>query len=327
MLRFRVSGEALSRTRFAISPLFELDGLLRKLSGRSAHRLPPAWHARLRPAYNRLRQETALDAVLALHSRTQGADFIAPPPGGLSQTIDADIAQVRATRLDDAREEINHALGARPSGDERTACVLRGDDVVDRIADALERAWRELLAPDWPQLRAICERDAVHRAGELGRLGWAGALRGLHADVRWRAGTIEILRASQDITAAVGQQGLMLVPSVFVWPGLAAHTSEPWPQTLIYPARGIAALWEIPPPGEPSALTDLIGRTRTQLLKALAEPASTTQLARSLRLSVGAVGDHLAVLRRAGLLGRARSGRSVLYHRTPLGDALAHSKD
>lgn len=41
------------------------------------------------------------------------------------------------------------------------------------------------------------------------------------------------------------------------------------------------------------------------------------------RLAVGAVGDHLPVLRRAGLVRSARAGRSVLYRRTPLGAALA----
>ncbi|MDR3084504.1 MAG: helix-turn-helix domain-containing protein [Streptomyces sp.] len=66
-----------------------------------------------------------------------------------------------------------------------------------------------------------------------------------------------------------------------------------------------------------------MGRTRALLLLELAAPASTTQLARSLDLAPGAVGDHLTVLRRAGLLDRARTGRSVLYRRTALGDALA----
>jgi DNA-binding transcriptional ArsR family regulator len=46
-------------------------------------------------------------------------------------------------------------------------------------------------------------------------------------------------------------------------------------------------------------------------------------LARSLGLAPGAVGDHLAILLRAGLVHRARAGRSVLYQRTALGDTLA----
>jgi DNA-binding transcriptional ArsR family regulator len=59
------------------------------------------------------------------------------------------------------------------------------------------------------------------------------------------------------------------------------------------------------------------------LLHALSEPASTTQLRAALSASLGATGDHLAVLRAAGLVTRVRSGRSVLYRRTTLGDALA----
>jgi DNA-binding transcriptional ArsR family regulator len=329
VLRFTVSGAALSATRFAISPLFELDGLLRKLSGRSPHVLPSSWHDRLRPAYRELRRHTALDAVLALQSRGWGADFVAPVSASLSQTIDADIAQVRATPPAHAREQISQALAAQPArGDQvpsdQALAVLRSANAVDQIADALELAWQELLAPDWPQLRAICERDAVHRAGQLARLGWAAALRELHPDVHWQDNGIDVRRTSADLTVAVDDQGLLLVPSVFIWPGMAAHTTPPWPRALIYPARGIAALWQVQEPGEPAALADLVGRTRAQLLAALAEPASTTQLARSLNLSVGAVGDHLTVLRRAGLLHRARSGRSVLYYRTPLGDALSH---
>ncbi|WP_408607111.1 ArsR/SmtB family transcription factor [Actinokineospora bangkokensis] len=103
---------------------------------------------------------------------------------------------------------------------------------------------------------------------------------------------------------------------------MAVHLEAPHPTTLIYPARGASALWETSRGHDPAALAELLGRSRARLLVTLEVPASTTHLARELGLAVGAVGDHLAVLRRAGLLDRARSGRSVLYRRTPLGDAL-----
>ena len=183
-------------------------------------------------------------------------------------------------------------------------------------------AWHELMAPDWPALRAVLERDVVHRGALLSAGGWSAAFAGLHKRLAWHDGVIEVewtLDGRYDLAGT----GLLLVPSVFIWPKIGAYTDPPWPKTLVYPARGTAALLEPGTGAPPDALASLLGRTRARLLMALADPASTTQLAKSLGLASGAVGDHLAVLRNAGLATRARAGRSVLYRRTPLGDALA----
>ena len=51
-------------------------------------------------------------------------------------------------------------------------------------------------------------------------------------------------------------------------------------------------------------------------------PASTAALARSLDVSASAVSQHLAVLRRCGLVDRTRSGREVLYQTSDLGLTL-----
>ena len=41
--------------------------------------------------------------------------------------------------------------------------------------------------------------------------------------------------------------------------------------------------------------------------------------------TLGSVGAHLRVLLDAGLIRRRRSGRSVLYYRTPAGDQLTEA--
>ncbi|MER5203674.1 winged helix-turn-helix domain-containing protein [Streptomyces sp. NPDC002825] len=320
MLRFEVSVEDLLRSRFALSPALDLCLLLRSLIGQGPP-LPRAWATRLLPALERLRRETELDAVLALQAPHGGPNFIAPPPRGLNQTWADDLAMIRATPLEAARHEIATTATGPSARDPRVRAVLDSPDAVSRIAEAMDRAWRELLAADWPQLRAVCERDVVHRVGVIGEHGWAATIESLHPGIAWHAGGIEIgfLRGG---TLRLAGDGLLVIPSVFVG-HVAAHMEDPWPRTLIYSARGTAALWgEQESVPQPDALTALVGRARARLLLALDAPASTSHLARSLAMAPGAVGDHLAILRGAGLLVRARSGRSVLYRRTPLGEAL-----
>lgn len=295
------------------------------MEGVPGRRLPAGWAARLRPVFEELRVRTELDAVLSLQNPSFGANFIAPPPTGLAQSWADDLAAIRRTAPATARADIARCLTARPTvrpARPAVRAVLAAPDAVDRIATALDQAWHALLAPDWPQLRAICERDVVHRAGLLGRHGWAAALEGLHPRLSWRDGGIEVAGRTTEPAVPLAGEGLLLVPSVFVHPEIAAYVDDPWPKAIVYPARGIAALWEERPQAAPEALAALLGSSRARLLAALDQPAGTTQLARSLAMTTGAVGDHLAVLRRAGLLHRARSGRTVLYCRTPLAEAL-----
>ncbi|WP_323185651.1 ArsR family transcriptional regulator [Kitasatospora sp. NBC_01287] len=67
----------------------------------------------------------------------------------------------------------------------------------------------------------------------------------------------------------------------------------------------------------------LLGRGRAQVLSELASPASTTELTARTGQSAPNVAHHLAVLHAAGLVGRHRTGRTVLYLRTALAEALA----
>jgi DNA-binding transcriptional ArsR family regulator len=116
-------------------------------------------------------------------------------------------------------------------------------------------------------------------------------------------------------------QGLLLVPSVFVWPRIFSITVPGWQPTLRYPPRGIATLWERRS-GAPAALAGVLGASRAALLGELDTPASTTDLARRTGLAAGGVSAHLGALRAAGLVSAHRTGRFVLYARTATGEAL-----
>jgi hypothetical protein len=221
---------------------------------------------------------------------------------------------------------VAEALRRQPHVDPRVRRIMTSDQAACYAADVLAVAWQALLEPEWDTLRAILERDVVYRAGQLVSKGWAAALADLHPNLRWSQGRIELTHWREDEEAELGGRGLLFVPSVFVWPGMALGLDPPASPVLVYPARGVAALWERPDrTGSGSALDRLLGPSRAVILLALEEPASTTQLVATLGQSLGGIGDHLAVLREAGLIARARSGRSVLYRRTPVGDALVAS--
>lgn len=326
MLRLRLGPADLAATRFAIAPLFELNGLIRKLAAGRYGGLPRGWAERLRPAYRELRRATELDAVLALQRPGSGPSALAPPPRrGLDQQVADDLAVIRAMDPDVIRAEVSAAAGG-PVSPEVGRWLARGD-LTGRIADTLAAAWDRLLADDWPALRAVCERDVVHRADQITRIGWRSATRDLHPGLSWAGDLAELDAFGDDRVIEVAGDGVLLIPSVFVWPSVAAHTGPGWPKTIIYPARGIRALWSEPAESVPGSLGRLIGRSRAAILGALAEPSTTSQLARTLGLATGAVGDHLATLRDAGLVDRTRVGRSVRYRRTPIGDALVESAE
>ena len=71
-----------------------------------------------------------------------------------------------------------------------------------------------------------------------------------------------------------------------------------------------------------AALRRLLGSTRARLLKHLATPTTTSQLADQFRVSPSAVSQHLSWLRRSGLVAPQRRGRSVYYELSPIGATM-----
>ena len=91
---------------------------------------------------------------------------------------------------------------------------------------------------------------------------------------------------------------------------------------LGYQARGTSALWAPSEDDEADRLDLLLGHGRATVLRALDQPATTTELARRLSYAPSTVSAHLDVLARAGLVDRHRVRRSVFYGLNQTGSSL-----
>jgi DNA-binding transcriptional ArsR family regulator len=318
VIQMAFSADDLVHTRFAISPLWEAVSSLRSLRDPGGHALHLPWVEMARPRVAGL-DLAPVEALLATRGYTP--DFLSPPPGTPLPDIHQELDRLRAT----PPEEVRHELPWR-FPDSRLPGVLRPlledtEAELERIAGLIGAYWERALAPWWPSLKALLEGDVLYRARQLAAGGAWRLFRGLHRSVTFAAGVLRIAKPP-DAQVDLGGRGLLLLPSAFAWPEVFAIIDAPWQPTLIYPPRGVGALWQAHGPDAPEALAALMGRSRARILAELDQPASTTQLARRLGMGSSLVSQHLAVLRAAGLVIPHRQGRSVLYARTARGQGL-----
>lgn len=330
MVAIGLSAGAVARIRFAVSCLWEVAASVRVLRDTGDHAVHLPWVNRVR---SRLLAAGLVDidgthgpgaasAGLLWQLIPAGPgylpDFLTPPPGGLTPDLDAELAVLRSTPPEVVRADLDLYGATRPPALRNLyadpAAGLR------RIADEIAEYWRIALAPDWPRIRLLLDAEVQHRARLLAENGAAGLLNDLHQQVHWEGDTLSIAQRHCTAADVADGGGLVLIPSVFVWPSVLSVTGGAAAQ-LAYPARGIGTLWEAPRQASDS-LSAVLGRGRARLLVEMRAPISTTELARRTGISAGGVSQHLAVLRAAGLVSTYRSGRSVLNTRTTVADAL-----
>jgi DNA-binding transcriptional ArsR family regulator len=314
----------LLRCRFAISAVAEVieaAGAIVNPAAQAAHR---PWLAENRAALQQVADAHDLRPLFALmRAGSDVPDFLRPTPGGPVGEIEVELEQVRATPAKRACAEIDRSLHERPPIPIDVERALRSDGAADRLAALLGTMWTRLLRPAWPQIRACLERDILYHSRALAGHGLAAVLAEVAPTVALDGGHLVVRHDRSDVRE-LGTAGMLLVPSTFIWPRTATvHSPQEAPLTVRYPARGTGVMWSPSSCDRHTELRRLIGKTRAQILEALEAPTHTTALACHLRRSPGNIADHLAVLKRSGLVINARVGAHVIYSRTSLGDALS----
>src|SRR5215210_8678005 len=234
VIAYRFGREDLLHTRFAISPLFELQASVAALRDPGAHSVHLPW---VRAARQRLAgfDFAMLDALLP--DRGYAPDFFAPPPRSPLPDIAAELERVRATEPAQVRRE----LGWRFGGDVPAVVRALVDEPARGVAalvDEMAGYWERALAPWWEPVRELLEADIRHRAGRLAEGGAIELFAGLHSGVRWRRDRLEV-EAPADAEVELAGRGLQLVPSAFVSPRVGAMFDPPWQPSVIYAPRGV----------------------------------------------------------------------------------------
>jgi DNA-binding transcriptional ArsR family regulator len=314
--------EDLAQTRLACSPLWETIESLRMRQDPAAFAVHEQW---VRASAQRLRGFDFSELLALVPPVGYIPDFLTPPPRTTLPRIEDELAELEATPAAQVRADLAERFGADARAPGHVGRWLAEPaDARGHIVALLREYWERAVAPDWPRIRALHEAELESRARQQARKGTGQFLGDLHPAIAWRAGTLRV-RGRRAGRVALGGRGLVVISSVFVWPLACSMVAPPWQPAIVYPPRGVGGLWAPEPRDGAVALEALLGRTRAAVLRRLAAPCTTTDLARDLDLSAGAVSLHLTVMHQAGLLVRRRAGRSVLYGLGAVGEALLSS--
>jgi DNA-binding transcriptional ArsR family regulator len=321
---------ALGRIRMAMSPAFEAVSWLAATTTGWVH--PVLGDLGVEGRYALRYPDVRMLAHLVSGYPMYMPDFLTPKPivGRPAEILRDQIDAVAEAPLEIVLENLDYAAKAGVHLPPQIRHAAEDGSLPRIAASGLSQFWRSVMAPRWPELRHVLERDLAHRGRMLADSGMALVLRTLHTRLQWDGATLQIGLPIEEEPWAHHDE-LVLAPSVLAWPHLFAQVAEPTNAVVLFPAAGIATALDRPPtagaeggrgPTRVHALDELLGESRAAVLLDLDMPRTTAQLSTRRQLAPATVSYHLGALVNAGLVLRRREGRRVLYGRSAYGDLL-----
>lgn len=323
MITIELQPGDLENIRFAFSPLIELTAsycvTLRQ------HK-QPAYHAWVEEIQRALHgyEFPYIDAVIP--PRHYIADFVTPTPTTTQSTLEDELARTANTPPDVIQKNILTTIKAGGETEIRRHFLVNPHEAMECLLQELRLYWQLALAHHWGRMRSVLENDVLFNAREMALNGVDHMFENISQWLQYRESVLYLNKQKHIVDGDYAYQlegsGIYLVPAVFKCEGLSWQIVPEWKPMLIYGARG-SGLWyrsEIPDPDK--ALRMALGAGRAKVLVALQSPAHTAELAQRLKLTSGAISQHLQRLNHAGLVESHRSSHRVYYRLTPRGEKL-----
>ncbi|WP_371678621.1 ArsR/SmtB family transcription factor [Streptomyces sp. NBC_01276] len=334
MLRIHFTGVDLARVRMAGRPdaLWETILSFHRLRDRRDARLFGEWRTETR---SRLNGETRLLGAL-IPARGYFPDFLTPAEGQYGWDVGLDA--LRALRPERLRRELSlvgagagtgfGAAFGTPAPARLREFIDGGTKHLPRLLGELRGYHRAAVEPYWTHIQAQIEAERAARGRALLDGGADELLASLPPMLRWRAPVLEC-EYPVDRDVRLRGRGLLLQPSFFCRRTAVTLHDPELPPVLVYPAAAQLASstagGEAARPAEEQrqrTLGKLVGHTRSVVLRAIGDGATTSELARRAGVSLASASQHACVMREAGLVTTLRHGNAVLHTVTPLGAAL-----
>jgi DNA-binding transcriptional ArsR family regulator len=326
LVRVNFTPDDVARTRFTVAPAplvetaLALVGLRRAARARG-HVGIGSWVIEARRAF----PATARPLLDLLGPRPPWPDFFDSAAPDIEQALE----EVRATPWTELRADLSYAWADRP-GRPPTWIRNLGDgdrESVDLVVRALRDLHKAVVAPRWDSVRVAFHADVARRIPVLAAGGHEELFDTLHPRLRWREDGLD--RTGTNMECDLHGDGLVLIPSAF-WTGeplFSVSDDERRPSSLLYAAahaNGHASACDglTAEPSGADCLAALVGPTRAAVLRALAVPRGTVELAGAVGISPASASEHAKVLREVYLIETLREGRAVRHSLTALGRTM-----
>jgi Helix-turn-helix domain len=323
LARFNFTPDDVARTRFspAAAPLIETVLIMAELRGLAAghgrRRGGDRWLREARSAF----PATARPLLELLRPCMAWPDFL----DSFAPDVKEGLEEVRATPRAVLRSQLSQDWQDRPG---RPPTWIRelaeGDrESVEIVVRALHDLHHALVEPRWDNALVAFHAELARRIPVLAVGGHEELFGALHPRLRWRENGLD--RAGFDGEWDLNGVGMVLMPSAF-WTGepLFSFSDDGLrSHVLIYGAHpnGHSSAHELlmADPADGDGLAALLGPTRAAVLRALAAPRGTVELAGVVGISPASASEHAKVLRDANLIETSREGRAVRHSLTALG--------
>ena len=324
MARFNFTADDVARIRFsqAPAPVVETVLVMAGLRCLAAGRVRPGTGQWLREA-RRAFPATARPLLDLLKPGGAWPDFL----DAFAPDLREGLEEVRATPPAILRSELSQNWQDRPG---RPPTWIRnladGDrESIELVVRALRDLHQAVVAPRWDSALTVYHADLARRIAVLAAGGHEELFGTLHPWLRWRESGLD--RPGFDGEYDLQGLGLVLLPSPF-WTGeplFSISDDGVRPNVLIYAAQPdgyLSAEGPVETPVGGDRLAALLGPTRAAVLRALAAPRGTAELADVVGISPASASEHAKVLRESFLIETHRDGRAVRHSLTGLGRTL-----